>query len=70
MLYLTGVDKFVSRRPIFWERNFTCSPDRARKNMSAQNQSARPIETQLEILLFCSLLSKYQLQLSFFMFPS
>ena len=45
MLYLTGVDKFVSRRPIFWERNFTCSPDRARKNMGAQNQSAHPIET-------------------------
>ena len=28
----TGVDKFLSRRPIFWARNFTCAPDRARKN--------------------------------------
>ena len=38
----SGVDKFISRHPIF----------RARKKMGASNQSARPIKTQVEILLF------------------
>ena len=28
----TGVDKFLSRRPTFRARSFTCAPDRARKN--------------------------------------
>ena len=26
-----GVDKFVSRHPNFWMRNFTCAPNRALK---------------------------------------
>ena len=33
------------------EPNFTCAPDQAWKKMDGQNQS-RPIETELEILLF------------------
>ena len=48
---VSGVDKFLCRRPT-WARNFTCAPDRARKNIGALNKSARPIETQLETSLF------------------
>ena len=33
-------------------------PDQARKKMGAQNQSARPIGTQLETLLFAHYLPK------------
>ena len=54
----TGVDKFFSRRPIFRARNITCAPNRVRKKMCAQNQSARPIETLQETLLFAPLLPK------------
>ena len=49
---LRGVDKCLSRGPIFRARNFTCAPNRAHKKMDAQNQSARPIETQQETFLF------------------
>ena len=52
ILMMSGVDKFLSRRPTFWARNFTCAPDRAHKKMGGQNQSVRPIEIQLETLLF------------------
>ena len=38
----TGVDKFPSTPPTFW----------GTQKMGDQNQSARPIETQLEIFLF------------------
>ena len=48
---LPGVDKFLSRRPIFRARNFFCVPDQAREKMGAQNQFTRLIETQLEKLL-------------------
>ena len=34
------------------------APNQARKKMGAQNQSARPIETQLETLLFVRYLPK------------
>ena len=33
--------------------NFTSGPDRARKKLGVQNQSGRPIETQLEKMLMC-----------------
>ena len=46
------MDKFLSRRSAFWARNYTCALDRARKKMGSQNQGARPIDTQLETLLF------------------
>ena len=39
----TGVDKFISRQPTF--RSGT-------QKLGGQNQSARPIETQLETFLF------------------
>ena len=48
----TEVDKFLSGHPILWAGNFICAPNRARRKMGAQNQSAPPIETQLEKLLF------------------
>ena len=49
---ISGVHQFLFRRPIFWACNFTCAPDQALKKMGAQNQIVRPIETQLETLLF------------------
>ena len=42
-----GVDKFLSRGQTFWARYFTCAV-----KMGGQSQSVRPIETQLETLLF------------------
>ena len=48
----TEVDKFISKRPIFRARDFTCTPNRARKKIGAQNQSACPIEK------YCFLLFK------------
>ena len=50
--FIAGLDQFHSRLPVFPSRNFTCAHDRARKKMGPQNQIARPIETQLETLLF------------------
>ena len=44
---LTG-GQFLSWRPTFLARNFTCAPDRAGKERGAQNQSARSTETQQE----------------------
>ena len=44
---VTGVGKFLSRYPTFRASNFTLFY----KKMGAQNQNARPIETQLETLL-------------------
>ena len=32
-----GVDKFISRHLIFWECNFTSTPDRVRIKMGTQN---------------------------------
>ena len=59
------------------ENSFRCSffsirgeqqaPKQACKKMDAQNQNARPIETQLEALLFTRYLPKQHLQLSFLM---
>ena len=42
---------FLSRRLIFRARNFTCSPDWARKKMGVQNENTRLNETQLETVL-------------------
>ena len=36
------MDKFLSRRTTFRARSLTYAPDRARKEMGAQNQSTRP----------------------------
>ena len=47
-----GVDKFLSRRPIFRARNFTYAPDQARKKVGPQIQSARLIKTKLKTLIF------------------
>ena len=49
-LVAAGVDKLFSRRPIF--KIFICAPDQAGKKVVAPNQSARPIVTQLQTLLF------------------
>ena len=58
-LIQTGLDKFISTRPIFRARKFTCTPDRARKKTGAQNQTqcARLIKKNLEtfIFVFCYL---------------
>ena len=35
---LAGVDKFVSRRPIFWARSLTCRPNQEHKKMGALNE--------------------------------
>ena len=43
---ISGVDKFLSRRPILLVR-----PIGQAKKMAGQNQSVHPIETQLETLL-------------------
>ena len=47
----TGVDKFLSRRPTFRARNFTCARLGMQK-MGGQNQGVHPIEAQLKTLLF------------------
>ena len=52
MNYISGVNKFLSRRLNFQARNYTLAPDRGRKKMGDQNKIVLPIKTQLEALLF------------------
>ena len=45
------VNKFLSRRPTFLERSFTCAPNGPRiQKIGAYPIRAHPIETQQEIL--------------------
>ena len=48
----TGVDKFLYKRPIFQMRKFYLRAWSGTQKMGAQSQIVRPIETQLETLLF------------------
>ena len=45
--YHTEVDKLFSMRQTFQAHNFTYTPDRLRKKIGGQNQSARPIQAEL-----------------------
>ena len=60
-----GVDKLFSRCPTFGPRDLTCTPDRARKKVDTQNQ--RHVLDTTTNAVFCLLLHKYHLQLSFSM---
>ena len=50
-IWVAGMDKFLSMRPIFWARNFNCALDPARKEMGTQHRCTLLIETQIEKLL-------------------
>ena len=48
----TGVDKFLSRRPTFRGSQFNFHARLGTQKIGGQNQSVRPIKTQLETFLF------------------
>ena len=50
--WTTGVQKFISMRPTLRACNFTYFTRSGALKMGGQNQGVRPIETQLETLLF------------------
>ena len=57
LIVIVGMDKFLSRRPIFRRHNFICAPDREREKIVAQYQSTRLIGTSRNVV-FCFLLPK------------